>query len=282
MKKLLYVLTFVVGIFTLTGCGDSFTTSNLDKMISAASSNDDLDSYLLSVKYNETERAEPEEDPYYWYDINGELKDSFDELSKKEQLQFFGKIVELMQKNGGEIIEESEFFCGEDIECNIGHIYLKTSKHTYGVEYYSYTSSDLLFIDDQIVYDATAKDGKYIAPGTIEEEVSTVTDTTSSEEDTNTTTSSESAGSTDVIEVGGTDVREATGAEWAELSFDDKFIMVQIIIESMESGGTTVTADAYWFIEALNAFYGDGQDITASEKIIDIMTMSGVAGGVIK
>lgn len=74
----------------------------------------------------------------------------------------------------------------------------------------------------------------------------------------------------------------ATGRDWVKLSFDDKFIYVQTVIDSMESSGRSVTADVYWFIDALNAYYGGGKDANVSDKIIDIMTMSGVSGGVIK
>ncbi|MFE4764335.1 hypothetical protein [Bacillus mycoides] len=66
------------------------------------------------------------------------------------------------------------------------------------------------------------------------------------------------------------------------MSFDDKFIYVQTVIESMKSSGRSVTADAYWFIDALNAYYGGGEEATISDKIIDIMAMPGVSGGVIK
>lgn len=50
----------------------------------------------------------------------------------------------------------------------------------------------------------------------------------------------------------------------------------------MESSGRSVTADAYWFIDALNAYYGSGKEANASDNIVDIIIMSGVSGGVIK
>ncbi|MED2974277.1 hypothetical protein P4361_18770 [Fictibacillus sp. B-59209] len=96
-------------------------------------------------------------------------------------------------------------------------------------------------------------------------------------------TSSEEYDSTDTIDTSSDDSAMAsyTGSDWANLSFDDKFITVQTIIDAMESGGTKVSVDAYWFIDALDKFYGDGNDVTASEKVIDVISMSGVADGVI-
>lgn len=73
-----------------------------------------------------------------------------------------------------------------------------------------------------------------------------------------------------------------TGRDWVNLSFDDKLTYVQTVIDSMESSGRSVTADAYWFIDALNAYYGSGKEANASDNIVDIIVMSGVSGGVIK
>lgn len=72
------------------------------------------------------------------------------------------------------------------------------------------------------------------------------------------------------------------GRDWINLSFDDKLTYVQTVIDSLESSGRSVTADAYWFIDALNAYYGSGKEDNASDNIVDIIVMSGVSGGVIK
>jgi len=289
MKQVFYLLTSVIGIVLLSGCGNQFTTENLDKIVSEIPKNEELNKYLVSIDYQLDERSEPgEEDEYYYYDLTGELSEGFTKLPLKEQYEFFASIVKLTQKNGGTPQGDSEFFCGEGITCDIGHIDLNTSKHKYGVEYYPDSTSDLFFVDDEIVYDASAKDGKYVDPLSKEEE--------SAVEDTDTSTSSDSVDSQETTDVdsdssdssySSTDNSESemttyTGADWVNLSFDEKFITVQTIIEAMESGGRTVTADAYWFIDALNAYYEDGQGPTATEKVLDIMVMSGVAGEVIK
>lgn len=147
MKKTVNLLAIVMIILLLSGCVNKHTTGMLEKVFSEATNNEKLNKYLVSIDYKETERSEQgEEDEYYWYDITGILSDEFDELSHKEQYEFFASIVNLVQKNGGSH-EVGEFFCGEDIECNIGHIDLKTSQHKYGVEYYPNSTSDLFFVD---------------------------------------------------------------------------------------------------------------------------------------
>lgn len=99
------------------------------------------------------------------------------------------------------------------------------------------------------------------------------------EEDTSTDSSLDSAGTYDSFQ---SELEYATGADWAEYTFDEKFIAVETILQAMESGGTTITADTYWFIDALNAYYGDGTDPGGTEKIVDMISLSGVTGGVIK
>lgn len=151
------------------------------------------------------------------------------------------------------------------------NVVLKTEKHEYYANYnLPGLIGDWLHLDDKgksvaennIIYDASAKDGKYIRPENSSPSPSTSTSSSTNEE----------------VEK----IKGATGRDWVNLSFDDKFIYVQTVIESMKSSGRSVTADAYWFIDALNAYYGGGEEATVSDKIIDIMAMSGVSGDVIK
>ncbi|SFE92051.1 hypothetical protein SAMN05428981_11061 [Bacillus sp. OV194] len=147
-----------------------------------------------------------------------------------------------------------------------------------------------LFVDDNpyqgetTVQSDTDYSDDYSVDSSDEADVSTdsTSDDTESTEDED--TSYDDNESTDTANTSSDDSAMAsyTGSDWAYLSFDDKFITVQTIIDAMESGGTKVSADAYWFIDALNAFYGDGNnDATSSEKVVDVISMSGVAGGVI-
>lgn len=259
MRKNLLVVLFVFLFVILSGCGSTFSTENIDKMVSVTSTNEELSNYITSIQAVETERAEPNDEPYYWYDITGELTDSFDELSNEEKYDTFAKIVKIMQENAGEMNDDSEFYCGIDIECNIGRIDLKTSNHTYGVEYYPDHSSDLFWMDDDIVYDDSAEDGKYIDP---------LADNKNVDEKEHENPESN------------LDVTTATGEEWVSLSYNEKYSLVSEALSSMsETGSIKISADADWFIDALNAYW---KDSTTSEKVIEIIAISGVAGEVIE
>jgi hypothetical protein len=113
-----------------------------------------------------------------------------------------------------------------------------------------------------------------------EKEAETASTSDTTEEDTTDTESTYE--STDSYGSGQSEYASATGNDWLEYSFDEKFIAVQTIINAMEASGTTVSADVYWFIDALNGYYFGNDAAGTSEKILDIMTLSGVAGGVIQ
>lgn len=113
-----------------------------------------------------------------------------------------------------------------------------------------------------------------------DQEESTVT--AEAEDDMSTETTSDSSYiSNDSYDSFQESLKYATGTDWADYTFDEKFIAVETILQAMEASGTTIDADTYWFIEALNAYYEDGRGPGASEKIVDMIALSGVAGGVI-
>ncbi|MEY8742800.1 hypothetical protein AB9M62_25385 [Bacillales bacterium AN1005] len=69
------------------------------------------------------------------------------------------------------------------------------------------------------------------------------------------------------------------GYDWLELSGDEKYKIVYSIIHLMEERGATVLTGPDYFIEALDAFYGDSY--TNSEKVSDMMVLTGVWGEVL-
>lgn len=275
MKRI--ILTIITAMFILSGCGGpEYTPENLDGIVSGISKDKEIKKHLKSVTYKETEKSDQNaKNPYYYYDIVAYLNDSFDNLQPKEQYEYLTSIGKIIKKQSGTPQgndREGELFCGKGVRCELGNVVLKTDKHEYYANYdLPYLIGDWLHLDDKdksadeknIIYDASAKDGKYIKP--------TKNSTPSS------STSTSSSANEEVEKI-----KNATGRDWVKLSFDDKFIYVQTVIESMKSAGRSVTADAYWFIDALNAYYGGGEEATVSDKIIDIMAMSGVSGGVIK
>ncbi|MCU4969220.1 hypothetical protein CN596_11075 [Bacillus toyonensis] len=275
MKRI--ILTIITAMFILSGCGGpEYTPENLDGIVSGISKDKEIKKHLKSVTYKETEKSDQNaKNPYYYYDIVVYLNDSFDNLQPKEQYEYLTSIGKIIQKQSGTPQgndREGELFCGKGVRCELGNVVLKTDKHEYYANYdLPYLIGDWLHLDDKdksadeknIIYDASAKDGKYIKP---------IKNSTPSS-----STSTSSSANEEVEKI-----KNATGRDWVKLSFDDKFIYVQTVIESMKSAGRSVTADAYWFIDALNAYYGGGEQATVSDKIIDIMAMSGVSGGVIK
>jgi hypothetical protein len=69
------------------------------------------------------------------------------------------------------------------------------------------------------------------------------------------------------------------GYDWVQLENSQKVEMVSSVLFSLKSKGYTISEGPEWFIEALDAFYGD--DATNSMKITEAMAMSGGGGGVI-
>lgn len=275
MKRI--ILTIITAMLVLSGCGGpEQTTENLDSIVSEIPNDKEIKKHLKSVTYKEIEKSDQNaKNPYYYYDIVVYLNDSFDNLQPKEQYEYLVSIGKIIKKQSGTPQGkdgEGELYCGKGVKCELLNVVLKTDKHEYYANYnLPYLIGDWLHLDDKdksadeknIIYDASAKDGKYIEP------------TKNSTPSPSTSTSSSANEEVEKI-------KNATGRDWVKLSFDDKFIYVQTVIESMKSAGRSVTADAYWFINALNAYYGGGEEAIVSDKIIDIMEMSGVSGGVIK
>ncbi|EEL19787.1 hypothetical protein COM33_25235 [Bacillus toyonensis] len=275
MKRI--ILTIITAMLVLSGCGGpEQTTENLDSIVSEIPNDKEIKKHLKSVTYKEIEKSDQNaKNPYYYYDIVVYLNDSFDNLQPKEQYEYLVSIGKIIKKQSGTPQGkdgEGELYCGKGVKCELLNVVLKTDKHEYYANYnLPYLIGDWLHLDDKdksadeknIIYDASAKDGKYIEP------------TKNSTPSPSTSTSSSANEEVEKI-------KNATGRDWVKLSFDDKFIYVQTVIESMKSAGRSVTADAYWFINALNAYYGGGEEAIVSDKIIDIMEMSGFSGGVIK
>ncbi|HDR6255765.1 hypothetical protein COJ38_29970 [Bacillus cereus] len=274
MKRV--ILTIIMAMLVLSGCGGpEQTTENLDSIVSEIPNDKEIKKHLKSATYKEIEKSDQNaKNPYYYYDIVVYLNDSFDNLQPKEQYEYLvsiGKIIKKQSETPQGKDGEGELYCGKGVRCELLNVVLKTEKHEYYANYnLPGLIGDWLHLDDKgksvaennIIYDASAKDGKYIRPENSSPSPSTSTSSSTNEE----------------VEK----IKGATGRDWVNLSFDDKFIYVQTVIESMKSSGRSVTADAYWFIDALNAYYGGGEEATVSDKIIDIMAMSGVSGDVIK
>ncbi|MES5264267.1 hypothetical protein [Priestia megaterium] len=85
--------------------------------------------------------------------------------------------------------------------------------------------------------------------------------------------------STDNISSPNTDISTADGDDWVQLSTAQKLVMTQEIISNLEIKGYTILAEPQWFIDALDAYYGDPS--TNPTKVVEIFAMSGVAAEVV-
>lgn len=72
---------------------------------------------------------------------------------------------------------------------------------------------------------------------------------------------------------------ETNGYDWENMTREQKESLVQGVINAWRDNGTAVTADNSWFIEALDAFYGD--PATNNTNVAEAISLAGVAGGVL-
>ncbi|MGD6964440.1 hypothetical protein ACQCVB_19745 [Fictibacillus phosphorivorans] len=250
----------IMMIILLTGCG--VKEEPLDEMLRMISEDTELTEHLSSVTYDLSEENGYEDD------LTGELLTSFDRLTPEEQNLFFDQLNKVAVQNNGEP-EQGSFFCGIDYECTINDIILRTKDHTYRKMYSD--DGDMFpefYKDDELVYDANEKDDLPVTETEVVEPV----------EETEEETLEEPA---EVIEELPTiDIATADGNDWLTLSSDEKYSLIDEALSNIKSHGTVVSAEADWFVEALDAFYGD--EMTNSTLVSEAIAMSGVAGGVIE
>ncbi|MGX1195926.1 membrane lipoprotein lipid attachment site-containing protein [Metabacillus sp. SLBN-84] len=255
MKKILLGISMVV---LLSGCG--IDESQLEKMMTIMSEDKVMLEHLSSLSYDISAETDYEDD------LTAAVSDSFDSLSPKEQNNYVDHMNEIALKYNGDP-KDGSFFCGEDYECYIGDIEIKTENHTYTKRYSEDESmSPLLYKNDEPIYDASQKDG---IPVTEAEEV-TETDEEEVIEEPVEVTEDDNA----------PDLSTADGSDWVTLTSDEKTSLVSEALTNIRSHGTVVNADADWFVEALDAFYGD--EMTNSTLVKEAIALSGVGGGVIE
>ena len=71
-----------------------------------------------------------------------------------------------------------------------------------------------------------------------------------------------------------------TGTEWRKMSSSEKTAVVQDIMASLKGKGYSFSVGASWFVEAIDAYYGDGG--LDGTKIIEAFSTAGVFGGVME
>ncbi|WP_251554623.1 hypothetical protein [Neobacillus muris] len=228
--------------------------SQMDKTIKDLETDKTLSTYLSHLKYNrDTEWSKQD----FRYDIEGDLDASFDTLSKKEQYDFFAHAVEVIRetnkKNGGELE------CGK-YTCFIYALNLKTDSEEYEMTYSYEGEKEHLFVGGHYGKEYLADGSEYMSPNAA----------------SNAGTTSASATAEPVIN---SDPSTATGVDWMQMSSHQKSEVVSSVISSLESKGYTILEGPDWFIDSLDAYYGD--PATNTTTVVEIIAMSGVAGGVI-
>lgn len=223
-----------------------------DKLISDY----ELSRYLSSAKITQEENA-------FLPNFYGKLKDSFDFLSEKEQYDFFRRAQDVASKT-----YSREVTCVEDNGCIIDEFYLKTAKHTYNMDYdYDDPKTNYLSIDDGTVvysphFGLVNKENDFSKNDVRENkdrEAKGLSENKSSSPDMN--------------------IYTADGDDWNKLTSSQKIEMIEKEISYLESTGGSILEEPQWFIDALDAYYGD--PATNPTKITEIFTLSGKAGGVL-
>ncbi|OXL97088.1 hypothetical protein [Bacillus sp. KbaB1] len=268
MRKWTYFFFVLIGLFVISGCSGvdenekreklkktvMSLEKQLQKSIDALKSDENVVKYLSDVQYEKTEDSD---DVNLYYNIVGKLNDSFDSLSRKEQYDFFARITDIIRgmykDNNGKLSCDSN-----DYLCEIWSVELATSKEKYTmlykdkIDYKLDKSEQTLRVGNSLEYGSNG----YPVP---DEEDTTDSDIGNSTPSTNLST--------------------ADGDDWMQMSSSQKSEMVSTVLSNLKRKGYTISEGSTWFVDALDAFYGDKS--TNSTKVTEAIVMAGVGGQVI-
>ena len=271
MKKLIYSCLSIVVMMVLSGCGGP-DDKKVDAMIDELESVEGLSDIITFGFALEDDRNEKE----VVYDIHITVEDSFSELTYNEQRGVFENIISSIEEKE-QNVSDGDVDCGEGYTCTIGELELSTDEEEYAIDYSpSFTT---ITLNGEPYEEQENEPEEELATDSTE-----VTDT-STEVTERSTDSSEEAETTAFTDTTDVDFSSASGEDWVVLSESEKISMITDAIESFNSSGRfTITEGSDWFVDALNAFYGDGttaeDQAVSHEKVSDVMLMSGLAGGV--
>ncbi|EFV78264.1 hypothetical protein AADC60_25015 [Cytobacillus pseudoceanisediminis] len=268
MKKL--VILFLI-IF-LSAC--SADEQRVEEMIDRMAASEEL-SEILSFGYV----IEIENDgTNVLYDLHLTVEDTYDAMTYSEQKEIFEKVISYLENETESA--SGDLDCGEDYTCSIRNLELSTysSENEYLIEYgpsvYAISKNGEPYEDETEV--AAEEPAEQSADAVTESgDEAEVADSGSTETDSFIETAS----------YPDTDFSTADGEDWVQLTDDEKYSMVSQAMDTFNSSGKfVITEGPEWFLDALNAFYGDGttaeDQAVSAEKVSDVMLMSGLAGGV--
>lgn len=259
MRKLTYFVLTIFNLFILTSCGITdeekkeaavSTEKQVQKLIEPLTSNENLSKYLTKVTYEK--EINYSNDINLHYNILGTLNDSFEDLSIVEKYNFFTSVTEIIrnanEKNLGKLS------CTKDFNCDLYYVQFTTSKQNYKMIYKNSiglqadNGEQTIYIGDYNEYDSK---GHLVNTNNSSSESST--------SETNTSTSD--------------------GDDWVKMDASQKYNIVSSVLTSLKSKGYTILEDTDWFVDALNAFYGE--NVTNSTKVTEAITLAGFGGKVI-
>ncbi|MFV1022365.1 hypothetical protein JOY40_26085 [Bacillus tropicus] len=259
MRKLTYFILTIISLFLLTSCGVTeeekketavLVEKQVQKLIVPIQSNENVLKYLTNVTY--------EKDPFYADDINlhynivGTLNDSFGDLSEKEQYDFFASVTEIIRNVNKE--NRGKLSCSKDFLCDIYYVQFTTSNQKYKMYYKDLNDIETVKKEQTLVIgDKYEYDSKGIRVN-----------------DKNSTSDSSTSG---------TNISTKDGNDWVNMDGSQKFNTVTSVLSSLKSNGYTISEGSDWFVDALNAFYGENE--TNSTKVTEAIILAGFGGKVI-
>ncbi|MGE6367216.1 hypothetical protein ACQKD9_26640 [Bacillus paramycoides] len=259
MRKLAYFILTIIGLFVLTSCGvtdeekkqtEASLEKQVQKSIQPLNSDERLLKYLSNVKY---EKDINSDDTNLHYNIIGTLDDSFEDLKEKEQFDFLAHAIDKMREvNKG---NNGNLSCDRLFLCDIWYVEFSTSKETY-----------MMFYEDQPINNMN-EEGRTLVVGDRFEFNSKGILVNDRKDNTINSSISETNTSTN------------DGNDWLKMDDSQKFNTVASALSSLKSNGYTVLEDSDWFVDALNAFYGENE--TNSTNVTEAIILSGLGGKVI-
>jgi hypothetical protein len=220
MKKLTYLFIILIGLFALSGCGlwltDEERRENLKNVVDALSAEKTLAKYLSNVQFEKDEEADHIN---LFYNIRGNLDDSFDDLNSTEQHAFFSEVTNVIRESNKENL--GTLSCDDYYFCYIWEVRFSTSKGPYDMKYDPF-ERDIVTFEDMFGQ-------KYGPNGYIPDE--------------NATDSSPSTGASIV-----------DGYDWENLDYFQKGEIVSTVISNLESQvGLWDALNAFYGDEATNS-----------------------------
>lgn len=234
-----------------------FFEGKLDTIVESLSSDPTISQHLSNIKYKvkpkEDEEVEDEESRKLPINFAffGDLDDSFHDLSLREQYEFFRHAIGVISTEKKEMEKDFKY---KGYLCTLETLNFDTKAKAFTMYYTDNRDFENPFFVDNRAYTSLRE---------IDEADNPV-----------------EAPATPTIPVAlDTDPSTANGYDWEQMNNAQKESCVSTVLTNLGAKGYTLLENPKWFIDALNAFYGDPS--TNDTTVTEITVLSGVTGGVI-